>query len=63
MTSIINYWTEDDVFKLKEMFSNNRDSDISAVLNRSIKSISKKAHSLGLKKSKNKLIYIFNRVH
>lgn len=64
MTSIINYWTEDDVFKLKEMFSNNRDSDISAVLNRSIKSISKKAHSLGLKKSKkhkSKMISLRNK--
>ncbi len=45
-------WSENEVIKLKEIYEHTKNKDISFLMNRSLKSISKKANSLGLKKSK-----------
>lgn len=46
-----NFWSEEDLGILNEMFADNYTGDICAKLNRSYKSISEKAHLMGLKKS------------
>ena len=45
-------WTNDDIVKLKEIFENTRNEEISEIMNISIYAIKSKANRLNLTKSK-----------
>ena len=58
-------WSNEEIKKLKEIFSDNKNIEISHIMNRSIKSITKKSNLLGLKKSKehkSKIITLRNKI-